>query len=275
MATYDRVDPVSRFIKSLVMQTYPNFELIIVDQNPDERLEALVQSYADTIQITHLRSDIGASHARNIGSQVASGKILAFPDDDCWYAPSLLERVTAVLRDNVRWDGAVGRPIEADGRAADSYRPCGTEVTRYNAWRLGIASTIFLRRPVVDHVGHWDVTIGPGSGGGFVAGEDTDYLIRALDCGYELHYEPSVTVFHPDPAEYDKPYGRRRGYLYGRSIGALLRRHSYPSWHLAYFCSRPLGGAFLWSLRRRKRRAIFHWSVFRGRLSGTLRPTRP
>ena len=51
----------------------------------------------DRVAIRHLRSSPGLSHARNVGLAAATGEVLAFPDDDCWYSPDLLRRGEVVL----------------------------------------------------------------------------------------------------------------------------------------------------------------------------------
>jgi glycosyltransferase involved in cell wall biosynthesis len=260
-------------MSSLADQTYHNFEIIVVDQNDDGRVRSLLQPYLAEIQIVYLTTSRGASHARNVGLTAVSGNLISFPDDDCWYVPTFLEQATELLRAHAEWDGLVGRPIEPDGRTAGRQDKCGGRITRYNVWTRGIASTIVLRNSVIDAVGDWDVSLGPGAPTGLGGSDETDYLIRALDRGSHLHYDPALVVYHPDPASYDSAAGQQRGYSYGRSMGSVLRKHSYPSWYLAYALLRPIGGTLLWLLRRRFRRALFHWSVFRGRFLGLMRPS--
>src|SRR5579864_3540599 len=87
LATVGRLDEVARFLQHLGRQTYRDFELIIVDQNSDDVLERLIRQYQGCFPVLHLRSEPGLSRARNVGLQHFSGDVVAFPDDDCWYAP--------------------------------------------------------------------------------------------------------------------------------------------------------------------------------------------
>src|SRR5208282_276228 len=57
-------------------------------------------AWEDRIAIRRLRSSPGLSHARNVGLDAATGEVLAFPDDDCRYSPSLLRQVRAFFRAN-------------------------------------------------------------------------------------------------------------------------------------------------------------------------------
>ena len=97
LATVGRTAELERFLSSLDAQTYRNFDLIVVDQNPDERLAALVQSYAGRFPVLCVKSTPGLSRARNAGLRYVSGDVIAFPDDDCWYPPDLLRKATLWL----------------------------------------------------------------------------------------------------------------------------------------------------------------------------------
>src|SRR5882757_1707611 len=73
----------------------------LVDQNEDERIVPLVEALPAGISVRHLRlREKNPSAARNAGLAVSSGAIVAFPDDDCWYPPHLLDRVDAWFREN-------------------------------------------------------------------------------------------------------------------------------------------------------------------------------
>ena|SRR5208337_53067 len=96
VATVDRVAELERLFVSLDAQSYRDFEVIVVDQNPDDRLLPVLQQHTD-LAILHLRSGRGLSHARNVGLLAAQGDILAVPDDDCWYPEQLLHCVSTWL----------------------------------------------------------------------------------------------------------------------------------------------------------------------------------
>lgn len=95
LATIGRTEELKRFLASLDKQTLRRFELIMADQNPDDRIKPLLEPYQDHFPIMHLHrpTERGASKARNVGLQHANGDVLTFPDDDCWYLPQLLEKI--------------------------------------------------------------------------------------------------------------------------------------------------------------------------------------
>src|SRR5215212_6065170 len=93
LGTIERSDELNYILASLGTQTYQNFELIVVDQNPDERLAPILGPYKDKFPIVHLRSGKGLSRAKNLGLSHVSGDIVGFPDDNCQYPSDLLEKV--------------------------------------------------------------------------------------------------------------------------------------------------------------------------------------
>ena len=93
MATLGRSVEIERLFNSLVNQTYKNFEVIVVDQNEDDRVVKLVEQFRDRLEFVYVHSEKGLSRARNVGLKHIHGDLVAFPDDDCWYHPDVLAHV--------------------------------------------------------------------------------------------------------------------------------------------------------------------------------------
>jgi len=79
VATVNRVAEFDRLLCSLEEQSYRDFEVILVDQNPDDRLVPVLRRHA-RLATQHLRSERGLSRARNAGLRAAKGDILASYD---------------------------------------------------------------------------------------------------------------------------------------------------------------------------------------------------
>src|SRR4051812_15522441 len=99
LGTKGRTDELRRFLHSLSSQTSGRVELIIVDQNEDDRVHQVLRSVPVDIPTSIIQSKPGLSRARNIGLRHANGSIIGFPDDDCWYPPDLLGRVLKAFSD--------------------------------------------------------------------------------------------------------------------------------------------------------------------------------
>ena len=137
-------------------------------------------------------------------------------------------------------------------------------LTRDNLWNRAISYSIFLRRELVERVGPFDERLGLPSS----SGEEIDYLVRALDAGARIEYEPSLIVGH-DHESRDLDHIAARD---GRSIGYILRKHRYPPRVVARMFVRPAGGALLAVLQNDHARARFHAHTLPGRVLGYRRP---
>jgi glycosyltransferase involved in cell wall biosynthesis len=269
LATVGRVTEVERFMAALAAQACPDLDLIVVDQNEDDRLEPVLAPYHQSLAIKRLRSPRGLSRARNVGIKFATGDVIAFPDDDCWYPSGLLSRVESLLEGHPDWDGVTGRSEDGQGSAsAGRFDPKSGAVDLVNVWGRGISYTIFLRRRVVERVGEFDETLGVGAGTPYGSGEETDYLIRAVRAGFTLQYSPTLVVYHPDPTQGYDARVLRRGRSYGQGMGRVLAKHSYPLWFRARCVFRPLAGTVLSLTTLRFGKAAYHWQVCVGRLVG-------
>jgi len=89
--TYNRAHLVGRAIKSVLEQTYQDFELIVIDDASTDNTEEVVKSFNDE-RIKYLKHDEnkGGAAARNTGIKVARGEYIAFQDsDDEWFSQKL------------------------------------------------------------------------------------------------------------------------------------------------------------------------------------------
>jgi len=271
MATVGRTGEVGRFLASLDAQNHRDFELIVVDQNPDDRLGPVLAPYSVRFPVHHLKSPArGASRARNLGLDRATGDLLAFPDDDCLYPAGLLSAVDGFFARNPSIDGLTCRSVDEGGNTSNGRFPNEAGfVDRINVWGRGIEYAMFFRHGSVRGL-RFDEVLGVGAGTPWGAGEATDYLLRLLEGGGVVYYDPALAVVHPPPvAAYD---GRaaRKAYAYGSGMGRVLKAHRMPLRLKARWLYRPLGGAALSLARRRPDEARFRWSTFRGRLRGML-----
>ena len=266
VATVDRVDQLGRLLNSLDAQTHDAFRVMLVDQNDDDRLDRILASHP-ALDVMRLRAPRGLSGARNAAlGQIRAG-LVAFPDDDCVFAPDLLERVARRFALEPGLDGLTGRAVGEEGQSTESWANDSTLLTRQNLWNRAISFTIFLRRSVVERVGEFDEQLGLGAEGPWSSGEETEYLVRALDSGARIQYDPSLVIVHEDKVLSPSAL-RSVGARDGASIGYILRKHGYPVRTVGRMLVRPLGGALLAVARRDPARARFHLATLRGRVLG-------
>lgn len=93
MLTYNREGLVARAIESILNQTFKDFEFIIVDNGSTDRSGAIADEYAlkdSRIKIIH-REQGNIGSGRNAGLDAATGKYVAFIDDDDYAETDFLE----------------------------------------------------------------------------------------------------------------------------------------------------------------------------------------
>ncbi len=254
VATLGRVDELGRLLDSLERQAHKDFRVLLVDQNQDDRLAAVVAAHPQ-LQLERLQAPRGLSRARNEALPHLRADVIAFPDDDCTFPDDLLERVAGRLAADPRLDGLTGRAPDSP-----SWKRDAAILTRANLWNRAISFTMFLRRAVIERVGAFDEALGlPES-----SGEEIDYLIRAIDQGARIEYDPSVVVMHPQKQRDPAAVGARDG----TSLGYILRKHRYPPLTVTRMLVRPAGGALLALLRNDRERASFYVATLRGRVAG-------
>lgn len=272
ICTLGRTAQLSRFLKSLDGQLVTGDQLIIVDQNADDRVNEVLASKGWVgLDCQHIRTSPGLSRARNAALPFIRGDVVAFPDDDCVYPQGLLEKVRHWFLENLG-EGLCVAAATLDG-SGQPWRFDKSEgpVTYKNVLRRGVSFGIFLRRAVVAQVGKFDESLGVGAGTAWGSGEETDYLVRAIRKGLSIWYLPTLEVRHPAPVE-TQPLGQllRRGKLYGGGLGFVLAIHPFPfGTRVAAFC-RPLGGAIISLTTLKLKRSLFHSSVLLGRTWGHI-----
>ena len=86
--THNRPEYVGRAIKSVLNQTYQDFEIIVVDDGLEKRAEPVINKITDSrIKYIKHEQEKGGSAARNTGIRAAQGEYIAFLDNDdvCFY----------------------------------------------------------------------------------------------------------------------------------------------------------------------------------------------
>lgn len=89
IAVYNGASTIRRAIESVLSQTYPALELIVVDDGSTDATAAEVAQFGGLVRYVY-QSNAGVSAARNAGAWLATGEWLAFLDADDWYYPDRL-----------------------------------------------------------------------------------------------------------------------------------------------------------------------------------------
>jgi len=163
---------LARAIESVLGQTCPPMELIVVDDGSTDGTGDVARRFGDRVRFFH-QENAGVSAARNLGIEKARGEWIAFLDADDWWEPHRLESQVAILKRHPDLMWASGRFIDmspgdvrvvhpsehlyADMLADGSYFPDFYEPAlagvRFNS------DTMLIRRSAFERVGLFDVLL--------------------------------------------------------------------------------------------------------------------
>ena len=130
LCTYNAETYLDECVQSLINQTFPDFELIVVDDgSTDDTLIRLEKIQDPRIKLIRLDSNKGLIYARTRGFEAATGKYIAIMDADDIAAPNRLEEQFHVLENkdvdvcgsfHTTLDNITGKKRARSGHSSDS-----------------------------------------------------------------------------------------------------------------------------------------------------------
>jgi GT2 family glycosyltransferase len=217
-------DFVGRAVESALAQSYPEHEVVLVDNaSTDGSLARITESPAFSTspvrrQVLRLARNAGCGGGRNAGMRVANGELLAFLDADAVAPPDWLQAVSDELADsdrvgivastslsmrNPRLMQSQGGVLTLGGHAIDL--GCGEpwEFTRLDEEPIyAMGNGLVVRRRVVEEIGEFDESFRNYY-------EDVDFCLRARLAGYRVRPCRRAPLMHfgghSDQAFGDKP----------------------------------------------------------------------
>jgi glycosyltransferase involved in cell wall biosynthesis len=232
ICTRNRPDLIGNAVSSVLANTYPDFDVLVVDQSTDDRTGAIVRGLAEQhANLRYLHTDkAGLSRAYNIGIRETSGQILAFTDDDCIAPPGWLQSVSSAFEAEPTAELLYGQVL-LPAALADKVNDVPT-LGIGHAWSLnrqrsgfviyGMGANFAARRSLFEKIGLFDEIL--GGGGPLKSSQDYDLQYRAYIAGVTTAYRPDVTIDHygvRTPEQWpvtDRAYGTGDGAFYTKHI---------------------------------------------------------
>lgn len=171
---YNYADYVGDAIRSVLSQTYRNFEIIVVNNGSDDNSLEVLNEFSNEIVLVN-QSNKGQSGARNSGIEKSTGDIITFLDaDDIWESTKLEKQILLLSNDThlvycgiSRFDSKSGEIISND---FPKYKGSCASYFLENpgaAIVLGGESTVMVTRELIRKVGIFDSTLSISAGWDF------------------------------------------------------------------------------------------------------------
>lgn len=221
---YNAARFIGRTLHSAVGQTYPNMEIIVVDDGSTDATPQIVQSFCERDRRVVLvrKQNGGVASARNLGIQKSSGELIAPLDsDDVWYPEKLTEQVTLMQTcdENVGLVYCWSKIIDEEDRPiVDITHSFEGNVVAHLMFSnfLGNGSCALIRRSCFDTVGLYNGATTPC--------EEWDMYLRIAE-RFEYRLVPKILVGYREVLTSLSANFRRMERAFGAFTTELHRRH--------------------------------------------------
>ncbi|MCF7814795.1 MAG: glycosyltransferase family 2 protein [Candidatus Cloacimonetes bacterium] len=194
--TFRRPELLRRAIKSVLNQTFTNYEHIVVDDaNDDETVEVISAFNSSKIKYNAHDKQLGAASAYNTGIKMSKGNYINFLDDDDEYFPEILEKIHSTFENSKDKIGFVWTGIirVRDGEESEKILVKIKWPQRFNDIEKGLTVStaigngfgLSVRKECVEKIGLFDTSL--------IIGEDTDFMIR-LSKNFNFRTVPEILV---------------------------------------------------------------------------------
>lgn len=186
--TYNRAKFLGLAIESVLGQTYPSLEHIVIDDGSTDDTGAVIDRYKADARLRFARqSNSGQAVARNVGLRMARGEFICFLDSDNLWKLDKLERQVRLLDENPRVDIVYGDldTIDEEGTidaSAKQMKRYSGRITKHLLIDNFVSfNTAMVRRRCFDEMGGLNESVR--------AGDDYDLWLR-FSAKYEFLYVP-------------------------------------------------------------------------------------
>jgi len=232
---YNRPDEMAELLESLTLQTYKNFEVIVLEDNSPNKCDLIVESFKDRLDARYFFiPGTDRSYRRNYGMEQAKGEYFILFDSDCVIPSGYFDAVEAGLRAEPA--DCFGGPDNADDSFSDMQKAVNYSMTSFftTGGIRGGAQQMEKFNPRSFNMGisrkAFEVTKGFRS----MIGEDIDFSLRVRENGMETKLYRNAFVYHKRRVDLRRffwqvnTFGKSRIVLTKAHPGSLKAVHTLP-----------------------------------------------
>lgn len=203
---YNRPDEIDELLSSLTIQTFKEFEVLVIEDGSTEPCEEVCSKYMDQLNLQYIfKPNSGPGPSRNFGMEKANGDYFIIFDSDCIIPSEYMQEVDNFLQEN--YVDCFGGPDAAHESFSNTQKSINYTMTSFlttggirggseklgkfqpRSFNMGISKKAF------EHVGGY---------GKIHPGEDPDLSFRFWEAGYQTALIPKAHVYHKRRIDFGK-----------------------------------------------------------------------
>jgi glycosyltransferase involved in cell wall biosynthesis len=234
--THNRAQHVIEAVRSVLQQTYKDFEIIVVDDGSTDGTKEILAGFTERGEVRYVwQKNAGTAAARNAGIKLARGEYIAFLDSDDLFLPTNIEKQVAYMQQNPE----VGLTHSYFSKFAESGIDLGTRNPDFFSgriypqlllyWRLLTPpSSVVVRRKVFEEIGSFDESL--------LTSEDLDMwrrVARIYPFGIVRESLVKIRVHDGNKSEWNRKTAEdfaaylQRAFTDDPSLGPVFRRRAW------------------------------------------------
>lgn len=236
---WNQKDITLECLKSVHKITYPNYQIIIVDNGSEDNSVSAIKNSFPEIKVIDNKSNLGVAGGRNVGIEYArqnNPDYLLLLDNDTIVNKDFITEMVNVAENDHQVGILTGKiyfyshpnKIWSAGGSLSLYR-CNFSLIGYGEMDVGqydtvkdvdhvTGSCLMIRNKVIDKIGVLDNNFNP------YFGEDTDWCLRTKKEGYKITYVPKAKLWHHVIIK--TTVNNKYWYLKGRNLLLFMRKHA-------------------------------------------------
>jgi glycosyltransferase involved in cell wall biosynthesis len=253
---YNRPQEIKELLETLTLQTYKQFEVLVIEDGSVDDAADVVKSFADKLDIKYfVKENEGQGFTRNFAFKRATGDYFIIFDSDCLIPEDYLQIVNDSLAKNY---------LDAYGGPDDSH-PSFTPIQKAISYAMTAPFTTGGTRGSKKAIGQFhprSFNMGISrqvweKAGGFIItrlGEDIEYSIRIHSLGFKIGLIPEAKVYHKRRTNFLKFYkqlhffGRARINVYKFFPQGLKLVHFFPAFFTLSLLFTLIANLFSWRI---------------------------
>ena len=202
IGTKNRGIEIVETIESILRNDYPDFDLTVVDQSPEDETSIAIRPFLEDSRFQYIRTDSrGVSVARNLGVSHSSGEIIAFTDDDCIAPVDWLSTIVNIFNIHPKvallFCNVEAYPHDSSKGFVPTYVR-NNDLIVQTLWQKtvarGIGAGMAVRREEFVALGGFDNDLGPGAR--IPACEEGDLAVRMLLNDHWIYETSATSIIH-------------------------------------------------------------------------------